>query len=165
MSLIDVMMLLMVIFMITAPMMQGGVDISLPRAEARPLDPKSGLVVTIDKAGAIHVDETVLTFNEFRATFSATGVRSRRGRRLSARGSGSAVRHRREGSRGDAGERNSGRRPGRGAGAGAIAVRRSEAAQLKGPMGVSLALHLSLVVLVLIGFPKGMFRRCRRSIA
>ena len=29
-SLIDVMMLLMIIFMITAPMMQGGVDISLP---------------------------------------------------------------------------------------------------------------------------------------
>ncbi|MGI9044656.1 MAG: ExbD/TolR family protein [Gemmatimonadaceae bacterium] len=69
--LIDVMMLLMVIFMITAPMMQGGVDISLPRAEARPLDPKSGLVVSIDKSGAIHVDETVLTFNEFRTTFSA----------------------------------------------------------------------------------------------
>ena len=35
-SLIDVMMLLMVIFMITAPMMQGGVDIALPVAEARP---------------------------------------------------------------------------------------------------------------------------------
>ena len=70
-SLIDVMMLLMVIFMITAPMMQGGVDISLPRAEARPLDPKSGLVVTIDKTGAIHVDETVLTFSEFRLTFRA----------------------------------------------------------------------------------------------
>lgn len=69
--LIDVMMLLMVIFMITAPMMQGGVDISLPRAEARPLDPKSGLVVSIDKSGSIHVDETVLTFNEFRTTFSA----------------------------------------------------------------------------------------------
>ena len=31
-SLIDVMMLLMIIFMITAPMMQGGVDISLPKA-------------------------------------------------------------------------------------------------------------------------------------
>ena len=37
-SLIDVMMLLMIIFMITAPMMQGGVDISLPKAEARPLE-------------------------------------------------------------------------------------------------------------------------------
>jgi biopolymer transport protein TolR len=68
-SLIDVMMLLMVIFMITAPIMQGGVDINLPKAEARPLEPKSGLVVTVDKAGMIHVDETALTFPEFRATF------------------------------------------------------------------------------------------------
>ncbi len=70
-SLIDVMMLLMVIFMITAPIMQGGVDVSLPRAEARPLEPKSGLVVTVDRNGVIHVDETVLTFPEFRATFKA----------------------------------------------------------------------------------------------
>ena len=31
-SLIDVMMLLLVIFMITAPMMQGGVDVALPKA-------------------------------------------------------------------------------------------------------------------------------------
>lgn len=70
-SLIDVMMLLMVIFMITAPMMQGGIDISLPKAEARPLEAKSGLVVTVDRAGKIHVDETVLSFSEFRATFRA----------------------------------------------------------------------------------------------
>ena len=34
-NLIDVMLLLLVVFMITAPMMTGGVDISLPRAEAR----------------------------------------------------------------------------------------------------------------------------------
>ena len=47
-SLIDVMMLLMIIFMITAPMMQGGVDISLPKAQARPLESKSGLTVTVD---------------------------------------------------------------------------------------------------------------------
>ena len=70
-SLIDVMMLLMVIFMITAPMMQGGIDISLPKAEARPLEAKSGLVVTVDREGKIHVDETVLSFSEFRATFRA----------------------------------------------------------------------------------------------
>src|SRR3712207_8765971 len=57
-NLIDVMLLLLVIFMITAPMMQGGVDIQLPRAEARPLDPKSGLVVTVDRAGAIRVDRS-----------------------------------------------------------------------------------------------------------
>lgn len=70
-SLIDVMMLLMIIFMITAPMMQGGVDISLPKAEARPLDSKSGLTVTVDRSGAIVVDDVRLSFAEFKATFNA----------------------------------------------------------------------------------------------
>ena len=71
-SLIDVMMLLLVIFMITAPMMQGGVDVALPKADAKPLEqPKSGLVVSVDRAGAIYVDETKMTFPEFRASFRA----------------------------------------------------------------------------------------------
>ena len=70
-SLIDVMMLLMVIFMITAPIMQGGVDVALPKAEAKPLEPKSGLVVTVDRSGAIFVDQDRFTFNEFRASFKA----------------------------------------------------------------------------------------------
>jgi biopolymer transport protein TolR len=70
-SLIDVMMLLMVIFMITAPIMQGGVDVALPKADARPLEPKSGLVVTVNREGAIFVDETRLTLAEFRASFKA----------------------------------------------------------------------------------------------
>lgn len=76
-SLIDVMMLLMVIFMITAPMMQGGVDIALPRAEARPLEAKNGLVVTIDRSGRIFVDENPFSYAEFRASFKA--LASRRG--------------------------------------------------------------------------------------
>ena len=77
-SLIDVMMLLMVIFMITAPIMQGGVDVALPRAEARPLEPKQGLVVTINRGGQIFVDQTRLTYAEFRASFRA--LASSRGR-------------------------------------------------------------------------------------
>ena len=71
-SLIDVMLLLLVIFMITAPMMQGGVDVALPKADAKPLEqPKSGLVVSVDRNGAIYVDETKMTFPEFRASFRA----------------------------------------------------------------------------------------------
>jgi biopolymer transport protein TolR len=70
-SLIDVMMLLMVIFMITAPIMQGGVDVNLPKAEAKPLEAKSSLVVTVDKTGQISVDETKLSYAEFRASFKA----------------------------------------------------------------------------------------------
>lgn len=67
-SLIDVMMLLMVIFMITAPMMQGGVDIQLPKADVMPLEPKGGLVVTVAKDGRIFVDETQLSLDEFAGT-------------------------------------------------------------------------------------------------
>jgi biopolymer transport protein TolR len=70
-SLIDVMMLLMVIFMITAPIMQGGVDVALPRADVRPLEPKQGLVVTVNRRGEIFVDQTRLTYSEFRASFRA----------------------------------------------------------------------------------------------
>jgi len=70
-SLIDVMMLMMVIFMITAPIMQGGVDVALPRAEARPLEPRTGLVVTVNRRGEIFVDETRLSYGEFRASFRA----------------------------------------------------------------------------------------------
>ncbi|MDB4887820.1 MAG: Biopolymer transport protein ExbD/TolR [Gemmatimonadetes bacterium] len=70
-SLIDVMLLLLVIFMITAPMMQGGVDVALPKADARPLESKSGLVVTVDRAGMIFVGDTRMTLPEFRASFRA----------------------------------------------------------------------------------------------
>lgn len=70
-SLIDVMMLLMVIFMITAPIMQGGVDVALPKAQAKPLEAKSGLTVTIDRNGQIFVDQDRLTFEEFQASFKA----------------------------------------------------------------------------------------------
>ncbi len=68
-SVIDVMMLLMVIFMITAPIMQGGVDVSLPKAEAKPLESKSGLVVSVTQDGRIFVDETPMTLSEFKASF------------------------------------------------------------------------------------------------
>ena len=70
-SLIDVMLLLLVIFMITAPMMQGGVDIALPRAEAKPLETRGGLVVTVNRAGTILVDDTPMSYDQFRATYRA----------------------------------------------------------------------------------------------
>jgi biopolymer transport protein ExbD/biopolymer transport protein TolR len=74
-SLIDVMMLLMIIFMITAPMMQGGVDITLPKAQSRPLESKSGLTVTVDRSGAIFVDDARLTLSQFTSSFKALAQR------------------------------------------------------------------------------------------
>ena len=84
-NLIDVMLLLMVIFMLTAPMMQGGVDVALPRGEAKPLEAKRGLVVTVNRDGKIFVDDAELTYEEFRASFAAqAGERGRDGLYLRA---------------------------------------------------------------------------------
>jgi biopolymer transport protein ExbD/biopolymer transport protein TolR len=68
-SLIDVMLLLLIIFMLTAPMMQGGVDITLPTAEAKPLESKDGLAVTVDRTGQISVDNEHYSLAEFRLVF------------------------------------------------------------------------------------------------
>jgi biopolymer transport protein ExbD/biopolymer transport protein TolR len=76
-SLVDVAFVLLIIFMITAPIMQGGVDVRLPRAEARPIEPKAGLVVTVDRAGRVYLDQSALSFQDFRATFPAF-VRTKR---------------------------------------------------------------------------------------
>jgi biopolymer transport protein TolR len=77
-SLIDVMMLLMIVFMITAPMMQGGVDITLPKGEVQPLLPKGGLVITIDRTGRIFIDKDEVTFAEFEGSIKA--IADRKGR-------------------------------------------------------------------------------------
>lgn len=77
-SLIDVMMLLMIIFMITAPMMQGGVDVSLPRAESRPLNAKSSMTVTVTRDGRIYVDETQLSLSEFRISIAQLAAKAGR---------------------------------------------------------------------------------------
>jgi biopolymer transport protein ExbD/biopolymer transport protein TolR len=78
-SLIDVMMLLMVIFMITAPMLQGGIDIALPSAQARPLEATGGMTVTLTRGGEIYVDETRLSRPEFEASFKALADRRQGG--------------------------------------------------------------------------------------
>lgn len=68
-SLVDVAFVLLIIFMITAPIMQGGVDVQLPRAEARPIEPKEGMVVTVNRSGQIFIDETAITYSDFKITF------------------------------------------------------------------------------------------------
>jgi len=79
-SLIDVMLLLLVIFMITAPMMQGGVDLTLPKADAKPMESKDALSITVNRAGAIVVDNTTLTLSQFRTTVRALALnRSKNG--------------------------------------------------------------------------------------
>jgi biopolymer transport protein ExbD/biopolymer transport protein TolR len=68
-SLVDVAFVLLIIFMITAPIMQGGVDVQLPRADAQPIQPKEGLVVSVDQQGRVYLDDDALSYEEFRVAF------------------------------------------------------------------------------------------------
>jgi len=70
-SLVDVAFVLLIIFMIAAPMMTGGVDVQLPRAAARPLAANEGMVVSVDREGRIFIDQTRVSYNDFRVTFKA----------------------------------------------------------------------------------------------
>ena len=74
-SLVDVAFVLLIIFMITAPMMQGGVQVRLPRAEARPLQEQTGITVSVDRRGRIFVDQATFSYEDFRATFRALVAR------------------------------------------------------------------------------------------
>src|SRR5687767_12079209 len=52
--LVDVMLVLLVIFMITAPMMQQGVEVDLPKASTGPIEGKlDQVVLSIDKEGTV----------------------------------------------------------------------------------------------------------------
>lgn len=63
--LVDVMLVLLIIFMVTAPLMKAGIPLSLPDSRAKPLDSKpDGVVVSIDAAGKIYLDDVELANGE-----------------------------------------------------------------------------------------------------
>jgi biopolymer transport protein TolR len=59
---VDVMLVLLIIFMVTAPMMEKGVDVALPEVENAPnlAAAKEPLIITINRKGAIMVGNNVI---------------------------------------------------------------------------------------------------------
>jgi biopolymer transport protein TolR len=56
--LVDVMLVLLVIFMVTAPMMQQGVQVNLPKADTKAMTPlEDTVVVTVEKSGKIFINK------------------------------------------------------------------------------------------------------------
>lgn len=70
-SLVDVVLTLLVIFMITAPMLQGGVEVSVPRAQTQSVPANEGVIVTVDREGAIYLGDTPVTWEQFGTRFLA----------------------------------------------------------------------------------------------
>lgn len=60
---VDVMLVLLIIFMVTAPMIQSGISVNLPQAETVSTPAEQGLILTITKDKYIHIENSVI--NQF----------------------------------------------------------------------------------------------------
>lgn len=70
--LVDVMLVLLIIFMVTAPMMQAGIDVSLPKVDASAISSnEEPLVVSIDGRRRIFLNERRFSATELSAKLAA----------------------------------------------------------------------------------------------
>jgi biopolymer transport protein TolR len=60
---VDVMLVLLIIFMVTAPMMQTGIGVNLPQAETESVPAEEGLTLTITNDRYIHIQNAII--NQF----------------------------------------------------------------------------------------------------
>ena len=75
--LVDVVLVLLIIFMVTAPFLQGGLDVQLPKVSAQGLDLREGLALTIDPAGKIMLEKKAVALDDLRRALEAQGAASR----------------------------------------------------------------------------------------
>ncbi|ACM19461.1 biopolymer transport membrane protein, TolR-related [Geotalea daltonii FRC-32] len=65
--LVDVMLVLLVIFMVTAPMMQQGVQVNLPKADTKALAPQEEtVIVTLERSGSIFINKAEVPQGELK---------------------------------------------------------------------------------------------------
>jgi biopolymer transport protein TolR len=75
--LVDVFMVLLIIFMVTAPFLQGGLEIDLPKVATRGLDVREGLVVSVRADRTVAVGDAVVPLSGFEAALSRAGAARR----------------------------------------------------------------------------------------
>ena len=70
--LVDVMLVLLIIFMVTAPMLNTGVDLDLPQAQAAAIPDEEGkLILSLDKKGALFLAQTPIKWEELEVKLSS----------------------------------------------------------------------------------------------
>ncbi len=67
---VDVAFTLLIIFIITAPILQGGIEVAVPETDVTSLTPEDNtLIVSLDRDGIVYVGETPMDLAEFDASF------------------------------------------------------------------------------------------------
>ena len=84
--LVDVMLVLLIVFMVAAPLMAVGVPVDLPKVQARQLnDQKPPIVVSIDQTGSFFIDQTAIDSDQLLPTLSSNSENDKE-RRIHVRG-------------------------------------------------------------------------------
>lgn len=71
-NLIDVVFVLLIIFMITAPMMTQGVQVDLPKADSENVESNQSIQVSINGRNEIYIDQNKVSMVDFRREFKET---------------------------------------------------------------------------------------------
>lgn len=61
---VDVMMVLLIIFMVTAPILQSGIDVDLPKTQTVKEIPEARLVVTIDRGQLVYLGDDPVNIHD-----------------------------------------------------------------------------------------------------
>ena len=67
---VDAMLVLLIIFMVTAPLMQQGIDVDLPQAKGKELSPTERIIITVKKSGKIYVNKSSVTLKSLKNKLS-----------------------------------------------------------------------------------------------
>ena len=74
--LVDVMLVLLIIFMVTAPLMQQGIDINLPQAKGKELPPEERISIIIKKGGALFLNDNSISKADLLVKLTAISKRN-----------------------------------------------------------------------------------------
>ena len=75
--LVDVVLVLLIIFMVTAPFLQGGLEIDLPKVATRGLDVREGLIVSVRADRTVAVGNRVVPIARFEEALARAGAARR----------------------------------------------------------------------------------------
>ncbi|MEK9172301.1 MAG: biopolymer transporter ExbD [Nitrospirota bacterium] len=68
---VDVVLVLLVIFMVTAPMLYRGMDINLPRSSSNTIKPEERVVLTVERDRRVYVDKDLISLAQLQQKMDA----------------------------------------------------------------------------------------------